>query len=303
MTGATGASGVGATGATGASGVGATGTTGASGEGVTGATGASGVGATGATGATGASGVGVTGATGASGAGATGATGASGVGVTGATGASGVGDTGATGANGAPGGVTSITAGTNITVTNGGVGAVTISSSGGSSLPALVGNYYHLLSDASGATIRWAPMVYGPFVVKITAGTTAATLCNATMVFSGVYDPGAPTTDVSTDYTLTNGSGGASPLGLSTTSTWFSLVYPPKFTGYIPTNIRRLVLKGSAYAVANYNITVTSPSAVQAIVLPSSRTIEIGGFTNTATGIAVSSIFYILYDLIPFSLP
>ena len=255
---------------------------------------------TGATGATGASGAGVTGATGS-----TGASGAGVTGATGSTGASGVGDTGATGANGAPGGVTSITAGTNITVTNGGVGAVTISSSGGSSLPALVGNYYHLLSDASGATIRWAPMVYGPFVVKITAGTTAATLCDSTMVFNGVYDPGAPTIDVSTDYTLTKGISGTSPLGASTTSTWFSLEYPAKFTGYVPTNIRRVVARGTAsgYAVAYYNQTVTSNSSLQTFIKVSSRTLEIGGFSTTVSGIATSNIFYILYDLIPFSLP
>ena len=121
-TGYTGAPGSGSQGTTGYTGytgrTGYTGTTGA--QGVTGYTGYQGV--TGYTGFTGAPGSGSQGGTGY-----TGYTGASGLqGVTGYTGTSGT-----TGYTGAPGGVTSIVAGTNVTISpTNGLGAVTINTSG-----------------------------------------------------------------------------------------------------------------------------------------------------------------------------
>ena len=135
---------IGATGATGIAGangnIGATGAQGIQGvQGVQGATGYIGAtGATGQNGATGATGVGLQGNQGATGVtgsqGSTGVTGATGVGATGATGTGG--PTGATGVQGPTGpagatgavGVTSIVAGTNITI-SGSTGTVTINAS------------------------------------------------------------------------------------------------------------------------------------------------------------------------------
>jgi hypothetical protein len=114
------------TGATGIAGIaGSTGSTGATGiAGYTGATGIAGI--AGSTGSTGFTGI----------AGSTGVTGIAGIaGSTGATGFTGI--AGSTGFTGAPGAVTSIVAGTNVTISpSNGIGAVTInaSGSGGSSI-------------------------------------------------------------------------------------------------------------------------------------------------------------------------
>jgi hypothetical protein len=195
---------VGATGATGATGAGVAGSTGASGA--TGATGVGVAGSTGATGATGATGVGVAGSTGATGptgrtgaTGTTGATGATGAGVAGATGATGAGVAGATGATGtagSPGGVTQITAGTNITISpTNGLGNVTINASGGGG----GGSTSHILvisySILANGLINVASNTSAPLLVSITPPLPSSYRCDFSGNILMITNTGVNSTD------------------------------------------------------------------------------------------------------------
>jgi hypothetical protein len=252
---------------------------------VTGNTGSTGyTGATGATGVTGASGVtGSTGSTGATGAtGATGVTGASGVtgstgstgstGFTGVTGATGVtGYTGMTGATGPSGGVTSIVAGTNVTISpSNGLGDVTINASGG----------------GGGGT--------GLYIIKLILGATSTALTTG-MTVAATRDPSGNSL-TSNGWTIT-APATAAPLGSAATGTYFQIVYPSSLTGSF-TNFRRYVYYagvGTPYYAVN-NVAIASTAGQYVFMAPSTQTIVVAGMTGSFTGASISTPFYFIFE-------
>ena len=226
------------------------------------------------------------------GAGSTGATGATGVGVpSGGTSGqvlaktsssnyatqwvtlsnSGSGATGFTGATGPAGGVTSIVAGTNVTISpSNGLGAVTINASGG------------------GGTANT-----GVYIIKLILGTSGSDLTTG-MTVSDTRDPSAASL-TSNGWTVT-APATAAPFGSAATGTYFQITYPSSFTGTF-TNFRRYVYyPGPPVYYAVSNISVSSTSGQYVLVAPSTRTIVVAGMTTSFTGATVSTAFYFVFE-------
>ncbi len=179
-------------------------------------------------------------------------------------------------------GVSSIVAGTNVTISPfNGLGAVTINASGGgSSLTTYI------------IKVQTAPS--GPVAFGNGWSILAAQSSTGTVLVNDVT--GADTTK----WSITAPATPSVPGGIAG-STYLSIVYPVSFTGSF-TNFRRAIPGSTAGSWLFSALTATGVTGNIAVVSPGSRTLIIGPVTLAATGWAANQINYFIFDYLQTSL-
>ena len=144
------------------------------------------------------------------------------------------------------------------------------------------------------------------YVIKMTLGSTTATLTGTGWSITGTSDPSgnalslntsAPsplTTGYATQWSITAPS---ASFNAATIGTYFLITYPTSFTGSFG-NFRRYVYtspaSGPLWTCANYGSSATTGAVVN--IVTASYAIYVNGMVATTLGAVVSSTMYFVFD-------